>query len=149
MSDLKDLELKDLKEMARGLGVDVKRNWGKDKTVEAINEATGEVQPAEIDTLVEVEAVEEPEEKEPLPEITRQPEKREGGLTKEQIEEALRAYIARGLKVTVDDECWTMRWSIKEACGTIHMPIKQVQLQANMLMKVSYEPSKIMSQGHF
>jgi hypothetical protein len=62
--------------------------------------------------------------------------------TPQQVLDALRGHISRGLKVTFTDNqtCWQFDVGLKQSAGTMKMPLKQIVAQAGLLFVKTSAP---------
>lgn len=60
-----------------------------------------------------------------------------------QVKEALSSHFARGLTVVeLTDEQWHFKVNTREAAGNMKMPLKQVVMQANILLRPTKAPTE-------
>lgn len=63
--------------------------------------------------------------------------------TVEQVTEALRSHVARGMQIVqLIPDYWHFRMGQREASGNMKMPLKQVLMQANILMTPTKKPTE-------
>jgi hypothetical protein len=63
--------------------------------------------------------------------MTKIPSKRS---PRQEAEELLAPYVKRGLHVSYDDECWYMKFGVKDDSGTLRMPLRVLLSRADMIM---------------
>lgn len=116
MSNLWDLDRDQLMELAEKEKVNVSKIWGKKQLIKAIEKSEGK----------------EPS-KPPIEEVAKLDE----------VKVAIQPFVDAGLKVIeLNDEYFHFRNGIKECAGNLKQPIKQIVLQARLLMGAAVLPTE-------
>ncbi len=134
--DFKNMSIEELRETATDLGVVVGDDSQEADIIEALESALGEGDipdtpktptptPVAVQTFTPAAPI-----KDLFP-------------TPEQARDALKSHIARGLEiVTLTAEYWHLKQGRREAAGNMKMPLKQLLLQANLLMTPTAFPTE-------
>lgn len=65
--------------------------------------------------------------------------------TPEEVRELLKSHVKRGLKIRkLDNKMWEFQFGVKDAAGTMKMPMRQILMQANILMRNTARPTEDM-----
>jgi len=133
---LNNLDLEQLKEIAKEKGVFVHPRHGKDTIVKNLLALDGEIAP-DVAVVAEtpVSAVQSfvPD---AVPKVSAFP-------TVEEARAALNSHVARGMQIIhMDSEYFHIKMQNRECAGNMKMPLKQLVMQANILMAPTKAPTE-------
>jgi len=138
--ELNNLDLEQLKEIAKDKGVFVHQRHSKDTIIKNLQDAVealdgSDLPEAVVEAVVEVVATQSfvPD---AVPKVSTFP-------TVEEARAALNSHVARGMQIIhMDSEYFHIKMQNRECAGNMKMPLKQLVMQANILMAPTKAPTE-------
>lgn len=121
---LEERSLTELRTIAQGLSVDFDFGTDKKHLMQKIRDRSISIMPQPLETMP---VIDEPERLRAIP-----PSK---NLSREAISEALKPYLARGLKLSFNGDVWEMRRGEKVDTGNVRVPLRVLVGCAEAVLK--------------